>query len=299
MRRSVGPRVDARRVLIAALVGLGVSSVLPARWLGWAGWFGTLAQTLAAPISHPVARVVRWAGPPAALDDDGSEGARVWRRRAEEFETLYLRERAFRERLEEQLQVLQLNAASVGRLDVRLLAAPVIGGSSDLSSGLLALRVERDRGITPGTTIAVVEGVQLLGRVDSVRGWVPMVRPITDRAAGRIEALVVLGDPRDPARLLCSLTPAGDGTLSGPVADPSALPAGVSLEAGQVVRLADPSWPASAQQLVIGFIERIEPNPEQPLRRMIVVRPAVDLARVSEVVLRIPVTEEGGAGGGP
>lgn len=286
-------------MLIGALVALGVCAVLPSRWLGWAGWFGTLAQTLAAPVSHPVARIVRWAGPGSPRHEDETEGARAWRQQAEEFETLYLRERAQREHLEDQLRDLQFNAASVGRLDVRLLAAPVIGGSSDLSSGLLALRVERGSGITPGTTIAVVQGVQLLGRVDSVRGWVPMVRPITDRSAGRIEALVVLGDPTDPARLLCSLTPRGDGTLSGPVADSGDLPAGVALATGQVVRLADLSWPASAQQLVLGFIEGIEANPEQPLRRMIVVRPTVDLSRVSEVVLRIPVSgnEEGGLGG--
>jgi len=265
---------------------------MPSRWLGWAGWFGTLAQTLAAPVSHPVARFVRWVAPAAPREAIEDEGSRLWRQRSEEFETLYLREQSENQRLREQIAELQSNAASMGgmRLDVRLLAAPVIGASTDLSSGLLAVRAARGSGITPGTTVAVVVGVQLLGRVDSVRGWIPMVRPITDRSAGRVEGVVVLGDSREAPRLRCSLTPRGDGTLSGPVEDAGAtIGEGASLAVGQRVRLDDRAWPESAQQLVLGEVERIEPNPEQPLRRMIVVRPLVDLSRISEVVLRIPI----------
>ena len=50
-----------------------------------------------------------------------------------------------------------------------------------------------------------------------------------------------------------------------------------------------------AQMLMIGTIERVEPDPEQPLRPQIVVRPTFeDLRRLPEVTLRIPDTGDQG-----
>jgi hypothetical protein len=44
-----------------------------------------------------------------------------------------------------------------------------------------------------------------------------------------------------------------------------------------------------AQMLLVGTVERVEPSPRQPLRKLVVVRPIVgDLLKVSEVVLQIP-----------
>lgn len=117
------------------------------------------------------------------------------------------------------------------------------------------------------------------------------------------------------ARLLCQLEPIGNGTLRGPVFRPEA-PAG-SPEAsapepavGQTVRLDDDAdrWPRHAQMLIIGRVERVDPNPDMPLRKIITVRPTLALDRVSEVVLRIseepaelapekPSTAKPGAGG--
>lgn len=294
MPRPLSQLLDAKRTLPVALLLLAVTALLPARHLAWAGWFGTLAQTLAAPISHPVSRFIRWVAPAAPLVAGEDNASHAWRLRAEEFETLYLRERSSNERLLEQIALLQSGLALNPGLGVRQLATPVIGASSDLSSGLMSVRAPRQSAITTGTTIAVVEGVQLLGRVDSVRAMIALVRPITDRSSSRIEGVVVLGDSREAPRLRCSLSPAGDGTLVGPVEDPSGLPAGVSLAIGQRVRLADPTWPESAQELIVGQVESIRPNPDQPLRQMLVVRPLVDLSRVSEVVLRIPVSRDAG-----
>ncbi len=284
--------LNARRALPVALVLLTITALLPARNLAWAGWFGTLVQTLAAPISHPVSRFIRWVVPAAPLVADEDAGSRAWRLRAEEFETLYLRERSANDRLLEKIALLQSGLELNPGLGVRQLATPVIGASSDLSSGLMSVRAPRGSNITPGTSIAVVEGVQLLGRVDSVRAMIAQVRPITDRSASRVEGVVVLGDSREAPRLRCSLAPAGDGTLIGPVENPAGLPMGVALAVGHRVRLSDPTWPESAQELILGQVASIQPNPEQPLRQMLVVRPLVDLSRVSEVVLRIPVSRE-------
>jgi len=62
---------------------------------------------------------------------------------------------------------------------------------------------------------------------------------------------------------------------------------------GQTVRLDDPTWPKAARMLVLGRVERVEPSPDQPLRRVITIRPTVaGLDRLSEVVIWTPVMGE-------
>lgn len=89
-----------------------------------------------------------------------------------------------------------------------------------------------------------------------------------------------------PVRPLARLDPVGDGTLRGPVEiQDGAQP---ELKPGTIVRLADPDrWPLHAQMLVVGIVERVYPSPDQPLRSNIVVRPTLELERVSNVVLRV------------
>jgi hypothetical protein len=84
--------------------------------------------------------------------------------------------------------------------------------------------------------------------------------------------------------LECLLSPSADNTLRGPVEDAR----GIEPSPGQIVRLADSDrWPASAQMLLVGRVESVEPDPNQPLRKVVIVRPSLKLDRVSEVVLRI------------
>ncbi|MEZ6232785.1 MAG: rod shape-determining protein MreC [Phycisphaerales bacterium] len=295
MARVVGRWMEPRRLLGVAVVALVVLSLTPARHLAFAGWFGTLAQTLAAPVSHPVSRVVGWVTPGGSLP--AAEGtADDWRDRAEAFETLYLREREENARLRSLVEDLQAGVAIAPGVSVRQLSASVVAASSDLASGLLTVRTPAGAGVSPRATVAIVEGIQLLGTVDSASPLLCQVRPITDASSPRLEGVVILGDSRDAPRLLCTLSPTGSGTLAGPVESAAGLAESEGLQRGQRVRLADPTWPASAQQLVIGVVERIDSNPDQPLRKQIVVRPLVDLSRVREVVLRIPIA--GGVGGG-
>ena len=56
---------------------------------------------------------------------------------------------------------------------------------------------------------------------------------------------------------------------------------------GQVVRLSDGRWPGAAQMLLVGKVVSVEPSPDNPLRRLVVVAPVIErLERVSEVVIR-------------
>ncbi|MEM7623130.1 MAG: hypothetical protein AAF235_07980 [Planctomycetota bacterium] len=95
----------------------------------------------------------------------------------------------------------------------------------------------------------------------------------------------------------CLLFPTEGGRLRGDaeVLNPTAArPNPPVPEPGMLVRLLDASegaWPRTARWLVVGVVERVDRNPEQPLRPLITVRPTVQLRRLSEVVLRIPIEE--------
>lgn len=288
MHATTHQTASGRLLLPACVVVLGVLSLIPARFLGWVGWFTPLIHTALAPISHPL-RSWSSALSPAQRGHDNAQLKRM-REEAEGWQTLYLREHEENRRLQQQLSDLAQGMALNPELPVSQIVAPVIGTASDLSSGLLSVRTGR-RANVDRNTVATTSGLQLVGKVTRTAGPVCMVQPITRKAAGPLGGKVMVGPQEGVA---CVLAPAGDGTLRGhtaetirsviPGAAPSAAP---ELAVGQTVRLDDPNWPRSARMLVIGTIEAIEPSPTQPLRRMIVVRPTVELERVSEVYLRL------------
>lgn len=269
-----------------AVAVLAILSLLPLRFIGWERWFGQLTQTLIAPVSHPFAALSRWLRPAAPRDVEDS----VVRSLRDEIDSLtaqLLRERQENAKLlgtmEELYRLKTLNPDS----PVEQLTAPVIAASSDLSSALLTVRAGERQGVEPNS-VAVAPGLQLLGRVVAVRGKSCDVQPITSKAAEKLRARIIIGD--DPTmNPLCQLEPRGDGTFRGPVSTEGRDPASaLKLEPGQLVRLDDQErWPRHAQMLVIGRIESVDASPDQPLRKVVTVRPTLSLDRVSEVVLRI------------
>lgn len=174
---------------------------------------------------------------------------------------------------------------------MRALAASVIGASSDLADGLLTVRAGRDEGVTERETVAVVNGVHLVGRVESVAARTSRVRPITRSGAGWIQALVYIDRPGGKA-YRCQLRGADDGTLKGDLEEGAQ-----GIEPGQEVRLQDADWPDTAQMLVLGRVESVGAKEGAPLRSVIIVRPDLQLERVRRVVLRIPAAPAGEIGG--
>lgn len=281
---------------VGALLVLGLT---PVRYLGWVAWIREPVVRLIAPLSAPVVAFAGWVAPPEGVAAS-SEVVELLERNAAQLEQLYLAEKFENQRLRSLITELQRGIALNPELPVTQFAAPVIGRSSDPSSSMLTVRAGRERGVTPNT-VAVVAGVQILGRVQSATDATCTVLPITDPAAGQIRAMIAT-DERSIDGPACLLQPTPDGTLRGDVedrTDASGNPAD-DIQPGMIVRLRDPNyWPANAQMFVIGVVERVQTSPDSALRRVVTVRPTVDLRRVSEVVLRVterPAQGEGGAG---
>ncbi len=175
-------------------------------------------------------------------------------------------------------------------ISVKQIPAPVIGYGPDLSGGLLTVRAGSRHGVSV-QDVVVIRGVHLLGRVTRVDVATSAVRPITlpDRQRTKIAGVIMLTD--DAAGPICQLEPDSAGQLSGKVedtADPTGTRAPVSITPGMTVRLKDHDWPASAQMLIIGKVIKVEPAPDNLLRLVVTVQPEYDLARASEVMIRIP-----------
>jgi cell shape-determining protein MreC len=301
-----------KRSLVLALVITAVIAFIPARHLAFLNWFGRLTLTLVAPISHPLASVSRWLAPSGGMGNvsDSDPQIRTLSARVDEAETALLRARRENDRLRDLLAqsrvLLELNPAPATHLE-----ASVYGASSDLSSPILRVRAGASQGVNTAT-VAVVRGEQLLGKVVNVTDNACVVLPITAKAAGTLKGQVLVersSTPADGPRYLglaCTLEQMADGTFRGPVEDrrdpgsplgiPQDRPADqgpsrvIEPALGQIVRLDDPDrWPAQAQMLVIGRIERIDPSPGQPLRKIITVRPIIDqMERSQRIGLRIP-----------
>ena len=273
------------------VLGLIVLSLLPLQWIRWMGTFGNLTTIFFTPGSAPVSAAIRFLMP-ARKNAGESDSERNYRELGEYWKTLALQHEREIDQLRRQIEELQRGlAASPDQPALRQLIAPVVGTSSDLSSGLLRVRADAKRGVTDGT-VAVSGGLQIIGRVASVSGPTALILPITARSAGKVSARVML-DESTSSSLRCLLEPTGDGRLRGQVESPEG-PDGFKPPAvGFTVRLDDPRWPRNAQMLIVGRVETVETDPSSPLRKVITVIPTLPVDRVSEVTLRI-VGEEGG-----
>lgn len=303
-----------RTPLALTVVLLVLLCLLPARWLTWVSWFAGLADTAIIPVQAPVRNAAAWlAGRVSAGDADSPELAAA-REEAERSRTLYLQTLEEVSVLREQVEALQSGRAlSPGLMGMAQLVAPVLGEQQAGAGRVLKVRAGRSQGVVAGDPVTF-RGVHLVGRVvGDVDLHFSRVQVITDKAAGnaagpdrgRINGVIILGEtdgrlPPDPMaeRVQCLLTPTGDGRLSGDVAGWSARAdrSQPRVEIGAIVRLSDERWPASAQMLVLGRVEREDTKPNQ--RQTIVVTPLFDPAKIREVIVRASGEVASGGGGG-
>jgi len=272
------------RALVFAVIAALALSLAPSHWTSfWIDWFREPVTFLFRPIAHPLTSVSRSIRPARGAAEESPRLAELQRER--DAQTLVNRRLQRRiEELEATIEQLQQGVPAAPAAPIRQIAAPVTGGSSDPADGVMQVGAGRRQGVVPGATVAVARAVNLVGRVIEVDQRSCWVLPITTRPRGEgehgwIEGRVEVGDDL-ASSFRCQVRPMGDGTLAGDVVRDA-----VGVEAGQIVRLDDPAWPASAQMLILGAIERVERKENQ--RLVITVRPAVAIDRVSDVVLRV------------
>ncbi|HVU62534.1 MAG TPA: rod shape-determining protein MreC [Phycisphaerales bacterium] len=189
-------------------------------------------------------------------------------------------------------------------LPVRQIAAPVIGFGTDINGGLLTVRAGTRDGVDENAVV-VVRGVYLVGLVLRAEPRTSIVVPITDPAFssmfhGQRKFLGAVMLDEQHAGPTWKLDSIENGRMIGRVfydndSDENSAPLTGSSDRPPIlpdmlIRLRDPAWPASAQMLVVGIIERVEPGSNN--RPIVTVRPLQDLAHVGEVLIRVPDPEE-------
>lgn len=284
-------------LLVALLV---LTALLPSSITGWITGVRGPFMTIIAPVSGPAELVSAWLRPPATLaSPDASTPEAELLRQFEKLQTEYLAATERIGALEALVRDLQEGVdfqpdVPVVRVEAARIGSNIAGGTIDVSRGA------RD-GVVKGSIAVARRSQQLVGIVTTVGPLVSTVHVITDDRVnpGLMVGVVMPGRPLESTAELASLPriqlkPAGDGTL---VADQVGIGDAQRILPGQRVRLMDETWPASASMLVLGQVVRIEPT-EEPLFKRIVVKPEVDPARVSAMILTIPKDSAGSAGRG-
>ncbi len=287
---------NPRASLIMATTLVVLLLLLPPSLSRWTNALADPAKTLVYPISAPMHHLLAF-NPLSAVSTD-AEAARQAINQRDQLLTQKLALERDIERLQQMVKDLQGGIELNPGLVVRQFTAPVLGRTSDLSSEIITVRAGRRQGVEPGSVV-VSRGVNLIGRVSSREGAVRdrtcEVVAITDKSAGLINGVVMLDalTPGPTCQLVerrRSVGPSGS-TLVMLVADELTGADAMTgsfrqIEVGMTVRLQDDNWPRTAQRFVIGRIVSMESKPDNPLRRLIVVKPEIDPTRVSEVTIR-------------
>jgi len=268
---------------------------------GWQSDLARIVHVPMRPLTHPLNLVRGWLRPAARhpeLEGVPAGAEQVVGRLLEERDVAQRGERAAMQRvreLEEQLAELQRLPAEVFRTARTPVIAHVVRvATAGPLPGVVEVAVPRraESIIQPGS-IAVTGGVHLLGRAEAgaVGGRCRLI-PVVHPASGFILARVAPAD-RPEIGIALQLEPmgvagfrsaaGGDAQEIGGFAGDIERRAGVAI--GDVVRLEDPAWPATAQQMILGRVVAIEDKRDQPLRQRAIIRPFWNLAEMAYVTL--------------
>jgi cell shape-determining protein MreC len=264
-----------------------VTSVLPLRFLGWARWFSEQSFVVISPVAHPITAATDLIIPTRRTGTEATERERTLRDEIERARVRLLQSEQRNAELQALVEQLSRGALLHPDVEVSQLPRQVVGEAGEM----LVVRTGTGEGVYRGTVVTA-QSVQLVGRVADADVRTSLVMPINARGGVKILGVVVL-DEQTGRRAACVLEPSGDGTMVGEVSPPDDGRAD-EIIVGQTVRLFDEQWPRHAQMLVIGEVTRVEPSPDQPLRRRITVTPRVNLRRPGEVIVRLPIASGGG-----
>ncbi|MBY0308758.1 MAG: hypothetical protein K2Q09_08460, partial [Phycisphaerales bacterium] len=193
----------------------------------------------------------------------------------------------------------------------------VVAASLGMRGSMLQVRTDHVQPLADGTSpigagsVAVLHGVELVGRVVAAGNKVTLVQLVTDQGAGEVRGVVRPGEAAAAGDVAVQpseagsgeygvrLTPTADGRLSGSVylISPGASARGKRLEPvkpGARVRLLDPSWPRFAQMLILGEVESV--GVAQNDRQTVTVRPMYEVRELAgaefTLLIQAPTTEK-------
>ncbi|MDY7108997.1 MAG: hypothetical protein SYC29_10220 [Planctomycetota bacterium] len=294
------PRASSQLALPLTLVATLAMSLLPAGWrLPWQSDLAGIVHVFIMPFSHAGNALGGWLrpapGPADGMARDERDLEAVLAQIIEDRDRARAESHRLRQRLaelEEQFRQLQQippeTRARAGGSVVAYIAAR--NPNSPLGVVQLKLPSGAAEEINPNT-IAVYAGVHLLGRiVDEPARSACALLPLANAATGAIRARVVPRDRPLGSGTLALVEPRGDGTFTGDV-DREAV-----AHEGDIVRLDDRRWPATAQGMILGKVAAVKPNDREPLRETITVRPVYQVRQVASVTLIIerPIEEDSG-----
>ncbi|MHC4765763.1 MAG: rod shape-determining protein MreC [Planctomycetota bacterium] len=286
----------SQRALWFAVGLTTVLALLPSGWLRWTVVASDIVNVPIQPLADAGVRLGRVLRGP---DGSAGEESEALRRRTEQLEATRVLLHAARlriEALQEEIRHLQDARRFHQGVQIDPLFVRVTGRSPDGGRGPVRINAGRRQGVTPGT-VAVYRGVHLIGRVgDDVGRLSCRIVPVTDPATGLMEAIILPAD--DPAAEITDaprlqLVADGDGKLVGD------LDRNLVVRPGDVVRLADPAWPDSAQGMILGPVFSVAPKDLQPLHNEITVVPVIEAQRLAFVTLKLERLAAGEGGGAP
>lgn len=262
---------------------LAATALMPTSWLlPWSADFANVVSLPFTPLRHGAAVAREFLRGSASVGSSGLDPLQLEAER-DDYRGRLFAERLRNEELERTLAELQRALEAGASTAWRPLSATIVGRGPGRSLGAVQLNMGARAGVTPGT-VAVFRGDRLVGRVAGEVGPLGCTLvPIADESIPLVD--VVITDPNAGVDadlgVRAQLEPDGQGALVGEIE------AARGVGPGDDVRLADPGWAETAQGMLVGRIERVEPVPESPLRVRVTVRPEYDARRLRAVTLKI------------
>lgn len=287
-------RLRASKAFLAAIVLVTIIALLPTRLLGWVGDLSSIVRLPVAPLGDLGNTAAAWLRPIPVPHEEFSPDAQKLVLNLEEqrdrYERLYHASTQRIADLQEQLQQLQQVPIDTLEAPVSLLRAQITTRNPSEPNAPVQLNRGSRQGVAT-SSIAVYNGVNLIGRVAEVTAVSCSLHPLTHAGTGLIRAAVMPAADNtitvnEAARV--ALKPVGNGSFLGDVSSDRAV------KIGDTVRLFDSAWPMSAQAMIIGVVVEVHTKDNQPLRNEIVVKPRYTVSQLSDVTL---IVEDQSAGG--
>lgn len=278
--------------------------VSTAAFLPVQGPVGRLYQGVAGPLHAavtamlgPVAGGFNWVGHALRFERervDHGDDVSALHERIDELQNENIRLRGEVRSLRRQNRILQRLPRESGGERLTPRVAPVEGITKGAGTWSLQIKLGRRHGVRAGQP--VISGASVVGRISRVNRLNAVVERI-DSPGSLIDAVLtgpaVGGDEPSARRRLSAVIQL---EAKGPMRFESLPPHDVGAKVGDVVHLWDQDWPRYARGQIIGRVVKVEDEPEDPLRKRIVVEAAVTYPSLKQViVLMVDRLDEAGS----